>query len=122
MDFNQYLLAFKARRKAFMMVFAAVVLAALAVAMVLPKTYVATSLDLRTEPSREAAAWFEDQLKGLRASVSQAQTKLTAYQKAKGIISTDERTDVESVRLNEISTQLMAARNATYDAQSRYKH
>jgi succinoglycan biosynthesis transport protein ExoP len=238
MDFNQYLLAFKARRKAFMMVFAAVVLSALAVIAILPKKYVAsatvmldgrdeqsmvdrmtmrerggyvqtqvdliqsgrvakrvvrdlkytqmpgvrdayerdtgglgtiedwasadmlkrlkidssssnvvtltyadpdpkmaaavangfvkayvdTSLELRTEPSREAAAWFEDQLKGLRTSVSQAQSKLTAYQKEKGIISTDERTDVESVRLSEISTQLLAARNATYDAQSRYKH
>jgi uncharacterized protein involved in exopolysaccharide biosynthesis len=86
------------------------------------KAYVDTSLELRTEPSREAAAWFEDQLKGLRVSVSQAQTKLTAYQKEKGIISTDERTDVEAVRLAEISTQLMAARNATYDAQSRYRH
>jgi chain length determinant protein EpsF len=95
---------------------------AAAVANGFAKAYVDTSLELRTEPSREAAAWFEDQLKGLRASVSQAQSKLTAYQKEKGIISTDERTDVESVRLNEISTQLLAARNATYDAQSRYKH
>ena len=95
---------------------------AAAVANGFAKAYVDTSLELRTEPSREAAAWFEDQLKGLRSSVSQAQSKLTAYQRAKGIISTDERTDVEAVRLNEISTQLLQARNATYDAQSRYKH
>jgi len=86
------------------------------------KAYVDTSLELRTEPTREAATWFEDQLKSLRANVSQAQQKLTAYQKEKGITSTDERTDVEAIRLNEISTQLLAARNATYDAQSRYKH
>jgi chain length determinant protein EpsF len=95
---------------------------AAAVANGFAKAYVDTSLELRTEPSREAAVWFEDQLKGLRSSVSQAQAKLTSYQKEKGIISTDERTDVESVRLAEISTQLLAARNATYDAQSRYKH
>src|SRR5215212_2132809 len=94
---------------------------AAAVANGFAKAYVDTSLELRTEPSREAAAWFEDQLKGLRSSVSQAQAKLTAYQKEKGIISTDERTDVEAIRLQEISTQLMQARNATYDAQSRYK-
>jgi succinoglycan biosynthesis transport protein ExoP len=86
------------------------------------KAYVETSLELRTEPTREAAAWFEDQLKSLRTNVSQAQQKLTAYQKDKGITSTDERTDVEGLRLNELSTQLLAARNATYDAQSRYKH
>jgi chain length determinant protein EpsF len=85
------------------------------------KSYVETSLELRTEPSREAAKWFEDQLKTLRANVAQSQQKLSAYQKEKGITSTDERTDIEAVRLNELSTQLMAARNATYDAQSRYK-
>ena len=34
----------------------------------------------------------------------------------------DERGDVESARLTELSTQLLAARNATYDAQTRYKN
>lgn len=85
------------------------------------KAYVDTSLELRTEPTREAAAWFEDQLKSLRSNVSQSQQKLSAYQKEKGITSIDERTDIEALRLNELSTQLMAARNATYDAQARYK-
>src|SRR3954466_11735902 len=95
---------------------------AAAIANAFAKAYMEVSLELRTEPTREAAAWFEDQLKSLRTNVSQAQQKLTAYQKEKGITSTDERTDVEGLRLNELSTQLLAARNATYDAQSRYKH
>jgi chain length determinant protein EpsF len=86
------------------------------------RAYLETSLDLKTEPSRQASAWFEDQLKGLRSAVSQAQTKLTAYQKKKGIFSTEERTDPEALRLTELSSQLMAARNATYDAETRYKH
>jgi succinoglycan biosynthesis transport protein ExoP len=86
------------------------------------KAYVDTSLDLRTEPSREAAAWFEDQLKGLRANVSQAQSKLTAYQKEKGIFAVEERGDIETTRLAEISNQLLQARNATYDAQTRHKY
>ncbi|HWA36269.1 MAG TPA: chain length determinant protein EpsF [Burkholderiales bacterium] len=86
------------------------------------KAYVDTSLELRTEPSREAAAWFEDQLKGLRSNVSQAQSKLTAYQKEKGIFATEERGDIETTRLAEISNQLLQARNATYDAQTRHKY
>src|SRR5258706_9289290 len=86
------------------------------------KAYADTSLELRTEPTREAAAWFEDQLKGLRANVSQAQQKLTGYQKEKGITSTDQRTDVEAVRLPEISSQLLRARESTYDATTRYKN
>jgi chain length determinant protein EpsF len=86
------------------------------------KAYVDVALELRTEPSREAATWFEEQLKGMRAAVANAQAKLTAYQKEKGIIGMDERTDVETATLAAISTQLLAARNETYDAESRYKH
>jgi len=85
------------------------------------KAYLDTVLHLRTEPSREAVGWFDDQLKTLRTQVTQAQTKLNAYQKQKGILAEDRSIDVESTRLSELSTQLLAARNATYDAVSRHK-
>jgi chain length determinant protein EpsF len=85
------------------------------------KAYLDTALELRTEPTREAADWFEDQLKGLRAQVTQAQAKVTGFQKEKGIVGTDDRMDIEYTRLAEISTQLSAQKNATYDAQVRYK-
>ena len=85
------------------------------------KAYMDTALALRTEPTREAAEWFEAQLKELRGEVNKAQTRLTAYQKAKGITYAEERADVESARLSELSTQLLTARNATYDAQTRFK-
>jgi polysaccharide biosynthesis transport protein len=83
--------------------------------------YLNVSLQLRTEPTREAAVWFDDQLKILRTQVVQGQSKLNAYQKQKGILVEDARVDVESTRLTELSTQLMAARNATLDTQARYK-
>jgi len=85
------------------------------------KAYVDTTLALRTEPTREAAEWFEGQMKGMRAQVSQAQSKLVSYQKAKGIVSVDERADVDSSRLAELSSQYLVAKNATYEAQSRFK-
>jgi chain length determinant protein EpsF len=85
------------------------------------KAYVDTALELRTEPTREAAAWFEEQLKGLRGMMSQAQLKLSTYQREKGIVSVDERGDIESSRLAEINTQLTTARNVTYDATTRYR-
>lgn len=85
------------------------------------KAYLALSLELRTLPAREAAEWFSDQLNGMRTRVLQAQNQLTGYQKAKGIVSADERLDIESARLSELSTQLLVARNATYEAQSRHK-
>jgi chain length determinant protein EpsF len=91
------------------------------VANAFAQAYLAVSLELRTEPTREAAIWFEEQLKGLRARVAQAQSRLTAYQKEKGVVAPDERLDIDMARLSEISTQLLAARNATYEAQARYK-
>lgn len=91
------------------------------VANAFAKAYLDTSLALRTEPTREAAEWFEKQMKEMRAQVNQAQTRLAGYQKAKGITYADERADGEGSRLAELSTQYMAARNATYDAQTRFK-
>jgi len=85
------------------------------------KAYLETALELRTEPSREAADWFEDQMKGMRTQVMQSQTKLTGFQKEKGILGVDERMDIEYARLTEISTQLSAQRNAGIEAQTRHK-
>ncbi len=86
------------------------------------KTYLEMVLQLRTEPTRGAAAWFDEQLKTLRAQMSQSQAKLNAYQKEKGILVEDARVDVESARLTELSTQLLIARNAHYDAVARHKN
>ena len=45
--------------------------------------YVDTMLELRVAPNREAAAWFDEQLKGLRASLEEAQRSLRADQDAR---------------------------------------
>jgi chain length determinant protein EpsF len=85
------------------------------------KAYLDMVLYLRTEPTREAAEWFNQQLKTLRTQVADAQNRLNTFQKQKGLFAEDARVDVESARLSELNTQLMAARNASYDAASRYK-
>jgi polysaccharide biosynthesis transport protein len=85
------------------------------------KAYLDTVLELRNQPVREASQWFDDQLSGMKNQVTQAQNKLTAFQKQKGILAADERLDIDSARLTELSTQMLTARNAFYDAQSKYK-
>ena len=94
---------------------------AAAVANAIAKAYLDTSLALRTDPTRNAADWFDQQLAGMRAQVTQAQNKLAAYQKSKGIVFTDERGDVDATRLTELMTAHAAARNAAHEAQIRYK-
>jgi chain length determinant protein EpsF len=85
------------------------------------KAYLDTALALRTEPTRDAAAWFDKQLQSMRAQVNQAQAKLAAYQKSKGITFFDERADVDATRLGELMTSYAAARNTSQEAQIRYK-
>src|SRR5260221_377663 len=85
------------------------------------KAYLDVALELRTEPSREAGQWFDEQVKALRADVTSAQTKLVAYQKEKGVVAGDERMEVDNARLAEINAELGRQRAATIDAQTRYK-
>ena len=92
---------------------------AAAVANAFAKAYMDTTLALRVEPTKQAASWFDDQLKVLRKDFEEAQNKLARFQKEKGIIATDERLDVENQRLAELSTQALVAQNMTYEAQSR---
>jgi chain length determinant protein EpsF len=94
---------------------------AVAVANAFAKAYLDISLAMRTEPAREAAEWFDQQVKALRTEVNQAQTRLSSYQKERGVVGADERMDIEYTRLTDISTQLNTAKNATYDAQVRHK-
>lgn len=92
-----------------------------AVANAFAKSYLDVALELRTEPSREAGAWFDEQLKGLRSDLTSAQAKLSSYQKEKGVVGAEERMDVEFTRLAEISGELNRQRTAALDAQTRYK-
>jgi protein tyrosine kinase modulator len=89
------------------------------VANAFANAYMEVTLRLRVEPTRQAASWFEDQLKGLRKNFEEAQAKLAAFQHEKGIIATDEKVDVENARLAELSTQSLAAANMTYDSAAR---
>lgn len=84
-----------------------------AVANAFAKAYIDTMLELRVEPTREAAAWFDEQLKGLRANLEDAQAKLTDYHRRKGIVAADERYDVENTRLEVLSDQLGRAQEQT---------
>ncbi len=94
---------------------------AAAVANAFAKAYQDTALALRTEPTREAAEWFDKQLAGMRQQVNEAQAKLATYQKSKGITYADERVDVDSSRLAELMGAYATARNTSHEAQIRYK-
>jgi polysaccharide biosynthesis transport protein len=85
------------------------------------QAYIDTNLDLRVEPARQSAGWFDERTKTLRDNLERAQAKLSEYQRSKGFTATDERLDVETARLNELSAQYSAAQGQAADALSRHR-
>ena len=76
-------------------------------------------LDLRVDPAKQYASFFESRAKQLKDQLETAQAKLSAYQRQKGIIATDERLDVETARMNELSAQIVMMQALSAESGSR---
>jgi len=83
------------------------------------QAYIATTLELRVDPAKQFSAFFVTQSKDARTALETAQTKLSAYQRDKGIIAADERLDVENARLSELSSQLVQIQAISSESGSR---
>lgn len=92
---------------------------AAAVANAFAQAYIEVNLELKVEPARQYARWFDEQSGPLREKVEAAQKRLSDYQLRHGIVPADGRLDVENARLAEISSQLVAAEAQRMDSRSR---
>jgi succinoglycan biosynthesis transport protein ExoP len=81
---------------------------AASVANAFAQAYLETNLELRTDPAKKYADWFDDQVKASRERLEKAQTRLSDFQQKSGILSADERGDFETSRLKDLATQLLA--------------
>jgi succinoglycan biosynthesis transport protein ExoP len=59
------------------------------------------------DPAKQYSTFFEQRVKEARDTLEAAQAKLSAFQRENGVVATDERMDVETQRLNELSSQLV---------------
>lgn len=89
------------------------------VANAFAQAYIETNIELRVEPARQFARWFEEQSKTLRESLEKAQTRQSDYQQKHGIVASDERLDVESAKLNELSSQLTVLQAQSAEARTK---
>lgn len=92
---------------------------AASVANAFVQAYIDINLELKVEPARQSATWFEAQTQALRESLEQAQQALSSHQQRTGIVATDERLDFETAKLNELSTALTIAQTQTVDSNSK---
>ncbi len=90
-----------------------------AVANATAQAYINVSLDLRLSPARQYATFFDEQTKTARDRLEKAERALSLYQQKSGIVSVDERLDMETAKLNDISSQLTAIQGQTTDSQSK---
>lgn len=82
--------------------------------------YAQTSLELKVDPARRQAGWFEEQVGELRRALEAAQQRLSDYQSEQAIVaSAIDRVDLENARLAELSSQLVAAQSVMYGAATR---
>lgn|SRR5574340_324428 len=82
------------------------------------QAYIQTNLEFKTQPAKQTAVWYNLQLSQLRNNLEKSQERLSNHQQSEGIVSLDEKLDIESTRLAELSSQFVAAQGQTYDSLS----
>jgi len=92
---------------------------AAAVANAYVQAYLDTVVDLRTLPAKQSKEMFDSSLKAARVALERAQGRLSDYQQRESLLVTDERFDVETARLNELSSQYVMSQGAIADSSSR---
>lgn len=84
------------------------------------QAYIDVNLELKTEPARQYASWFEGQAKTLRDQLEKAQSALTEYQEKNNVLAMDEqRVDYEKAKLSELSQALTSVQAQTSDSSSK---
>ena len=78
-----------------------------------------TNIELKVEPAKQYASWFDQRSRALHADLEQKQKRLSDFQSKNGIVMTDDKLDVENARLTELSTELVNIQSLRQDAQSR---
>ncbi|HEY6527200.1 MAG TPA: chain length determinant protein EpsF [Cellvibrionaceae bacterium] len=92
---------------------------AAAVANAFAQAYIDTTIELRVNPAKQYASWFETQIKAQRDRLDIAQKALADYQEQSGIVISDGRLDYELQKFNELSSQLTLAQAQGTDSTSK---
>lgn len=84
------------------------------------QAYINTNLELKVEPAKQYAQWFQLRAKELRAELEQTQARLSAFQKKSGMVSVGSRMQsVENSKIAELSGQLVLNETQLAEIQSK---
>jgi polysaccharide biosynthesis transport protein len=82
--------------------------------------YIQTIIELRAQSASLSADWYDMQINLLRKNLEKARSLLSSYQQEHGIVSADDKLDIENSRLAELSRQLVESQANTSELQARY--
>jgi polysaccharide biosynthesis transport protein len=83
------------------------------------QAYIEVAQDIRTEPARQFSRFFEARAKAADRTLKDALARLSTFNSANGIVAADERLDVETARLSELSSQLTSVQSLSSESASR---
>lgn len=81
--------------------------------------YLEETVEMRVNPARQSSAFLRAEAEKLRTALEQAQARTAEFQRRHGVTSSDERLDVESVRLAELTSELTRTEALRIDASNR---
>jgi succinoglycan biosynthesis transport protein ExoP len=79
------------------------------------RSYIDTTLQMRSQPAQRFNSFFAERAKSLREALEQARSRLSAYEKQHGVL-VGQDPDIESARLAQLTTQLVALEDAAAQA------
>jgi chain length determinant protein EpsF len=94
---------------------------AAALANTFAQAAIETNIELKVEPAKLYANWFNQRSRALRDDLVTKQKRLSDFQNSTGLVATDEKLDVENARLAELSTQLVTIQGLREESQSRQR-
>jgi chain length determinant protein EpsF len=81
------------------------------------ESYVATNLELKTDPAKHYANWYGNKIKDLRDNLEKVQANLSEFQQKTGFVALDDHLDVEISKLSVLARQLTDTQLRSLDAQ-----
>src|SRR5579862_318353 len=91
------------------------------VANAIADTYIEQNVKTKFDSTMQAADWLSKQLADLQIKVETSQSKLIAYQKAHGIVGTDDKQNLTFEKLNDLGKRLTEAQADRIQKESLYR-
>lgn len=92
------------------------------VANLFASAYIRANIEISVEPAKQVSNFYTEQIKQMRTGLEVAQKKLSKFERENGMVATQDRFDMETVRLQELNRQLVVAETDRSQQQSRLRN